>query len=153
MRRCGAVLQCGDGNSQNYKNNNYSRERQIKRLLRNAHRTPFSTRRVFFCFLRFFLKKRIKNRKNKKKQIIDEFGGFGPGNELLRRFGGNPSKNRPNRCLGGDFLGQNRFFENSKKACSVGPCSGGPLFGRPELCGLMNKLKRNNWKNASAWAS
>ena len=60
-----------------------------------------------------------KNKKKSKKQIrknwkkskkIDEFGGFGPGNKLLRRFGGIPSKNRRNRCLGGDFLGQNKFW-------------------------------------------
>ena len=55
---------------------------------------------------RFFKKIRKKTKKTFKN---DEFGGFGPGNELLRRFGGNPSKNRPNRCLGGDFLGQIKF--------------------------------------------
>ena len=69
-----------------------------------------------------FVKKAKKKRKiEKTTKTIDEFGGFGPGNKLLRRFGGNPSKNRPNRCLGGDFLGQTFFlmlsnkFEKSKK--------------------------------------
>ena len=50
-------------------------------------------------------------KKVQKKNGLAEFGGFDAGNELLRRFGGNPSKNHRNCCLGGDFLGQNIFFE------------------------------------------
>ena len=62
--------------------------------------------------------------KNYKKNY--EFGGFGPGNKLLRRCGGIPSKNRRNRCLGGDFLGQNKnfkipdFFKKPPTLCSRG---------------------------------
>ena len=70
---------------------------------------PNSAKQIFFE-KRFIkkIKKKQKTSKNRKK--IDEFGGFGPGNKLLRRFGGIPSKNRRNRCLGGDFLGQNKIL-------------------------------------------
>ena len=67
---------------------------------------------VVFCDLLFFQKTDFSKLKKVQKKIgLAEFGGFDAGNELLRRFGGHPSKNRRNRCLGGDFLGQNKIFK------------------------------------------
>ena len=57
---------------------------------------------------RFF--KNFPGQKCWKNRKIDDLGVFGPGKRFPRRFGRNPTKNRPKTCLGGDFLGQNKIF-------------------------------------------
>ena len=63
-----------------------------------------------WCWAIFYFSK-IRIFPNFQKIGKNEFDVFGPKNGFLRRFGGLQKNNCPNRCLGGDFLGQNNVFK------------------------------------------
>ena len=65
--------------------------------------------------------------KCEKNEKLDDFGVFGPGNGFLTKFGARQKINRPKVCLGGDFLGQNRKFENVPKFSKMGALRGSIL--------------------------